>query len=114
MMGLPPARVLSGYGIVIGWWLRSPGSSASSAANVNNNGSLGNNNVNNDNEVVRPAFPNCLKFVPAKDDPVPEKAVPWGGKEYRSLSQGTTLLGGLDPNKALGKICRRRPGRQAK
>ena len=76
MMGLPPARVLSGYGIVIGWWLRSPGSSASSAANVNNNGSLGNNNnVNNDNEVVRPAFPNCLKFVPAKDDPVPEKAV---------------------------------------
>lgn len=82
--------MLSGYGIVIRWWLRSPGSSSSSAANVNNNGARNNDNVNNSNDAVRPRFPHCQKFVHANGDPVPEKAVPWGGKEYRSLSQGTT------------------------
>ena len=56
-MGSAPLWVLSGYGIVIRWWLRSPGSSSSSAANVNNNGARNNNNVNNTNIAVRPAFP---------------------------------------------------------
>ena len=56
-MGSAPLWVLSGYGIVIRWWLRSPGSSSSSAANVNNNGARNNDNVNNSNDAVRPAFP---------------------------------------------------------
>ena len=36
------------------WWLRSPGNEQNNAANVNTDGSLNNNNVNNDNNVVRP------------------------------------------------------------
>ena len=38
------------------WWLRSPGSSSSSAASVNNSGARGYDNVHNSDHAVRPAF----------------------------------------------------------
>lgn len=40
------------------WWLRSPGNNQNNAANVNNDGSINynGNNVNNDNDCVRPAL----------------------------------------------------------
>ena len=45
------------------WWLRSPGNNQNNAANVNNDGSVNynGNNVNNDNDAVRPAL---LPFWP--------------------------------------------------
>lgn len=38
------------------WWLRSPGNNSNNAANVNNDGYVNRNgnNVNNDNDAVRP------------------------------------------------------------
>ena len=40
------------------WWLRSPGNNDNNAANVNNDGAVNynGNNVNNDNNGVRPAL----------------------------------------------------------
>lgn len=40
------------------WWLRSPGNNQNNAANVNNDGAVNcnGNNVNNDNDAVRPAL----------------------------------------------------------
>ena len=38
------------------WWLRSPGNHPNNAANVNVDGGVNNNNVNNDNIGLRPAL----------------------------------------------------------
>ena len=40
------------------WWLRSPGNNQNNATNVNTDGALNlnGNNVNNDNNAVRPAL----------------------------------------------------------
>lgn len=46
------------YGLNCWWWLRSPGNNQNNAANVNNDGGVNENgnNVNNDNDAVRPAL----------------------------------------------------------
>ncbi len=52
--------------VLYGWWLRSPGKNQNNAENVNTGGFLDNsNNVNNDNNSARPAFPICRKSVRA-------------------------------------------------
>jgi len=45
-------------GRVVLWWLRSPGNNQNNASNVNTDGALNpnGNNVNNDNNAVRPAL----------------------------------------------------------
>ena len=45
-------------GFLCWWWLRSPGNNRYNAANVNNDGSVNDNgnNVNNNNDAVRPAL----------------------------------------------------------
>ena len=63
------------------WWLRSPGNNQNNATNVDSDGSPDNNNVNNDNNCVRPAFPDCQKLTLRRE------ARARGGKEYRPLSQ---------------------------
>ncbi len=63
------------------WWLRSPGNNQNNAACVNSDGSRNNNNVNNDNNCVRPAFPDSQKLSLRKE------ARARGGKEYRPLSR---------------------------
>ena len=55
-MGSAPLWVLSGYGIVIRWWLRSPGSSSSSAAFVSYDGARFDYDVDNTMIAVRPAL----------------------------------------------------------
>ena len=55
------------------WWLRSPGNNQNNAANVNNDGSVNtnDNNVNNENEAVRPVV--VLRIL----SNVPRGQVPW-------------------------------------
>ncbi len=61
-------RRLSGEGLARAgwWWLRSPGNNQNNAANVNTDGSVNRNgdNVNNDNNAVRPAFPRLPETQP--------------------------------------------------
>ncbi len=82
-------RRLSGEGLARAgwWWLRSPGNNQNNAANVNTDGSVNRNgnNVSNDNNAVRPAFPQMPETQPdAGRSAQGEKAGP-------SLSRGGTL-----------------------
>ena len=68
--------------VVCWWWLRSPGNNSNNAANVNNDGSVNynGNNVNNDNDCVRPASLPSARSLPYVRWPVS------GVKESNSLS----------------------------
>ena len=103
-IGRYPGTVLYGW-----WWLRSPGNNQNNAANVNNDGSLNNNNVNNDNGCVRPASP-CLPEV----RPCERRPVPWGRRNTAPFRRDSHAAVEHDRLHALGKICRRRPGRRVK
>lgn len=76
------------YGFFCWWWLRSPGNNQNNAANVNENG----NNVNNDNNAVRPALHSSgLKLLCKYTISVPR------AKESDSFSIfGKTYVGGRD------------------
>ena len=70
-------------GLSCWWWLRSPGNNQNNAANVNNDGSVNynGNNVNNDNDAVRPALLSlCQKLMYRYTKPVLR------AKESNSLS----------------------------
>ncbi|WP_442871950.1 hypothetical protein [Anaerobutyricum hallii] len=68
------------------WWLRSPGNNSNNAAEVNNNGwvNRNGNNVNNNNDGVRPALRrNWPEIFPKQEVSVPfaKESNPFPGSE---------------------------------
>jgi len=79
-------------GLLCWWWLRSPGNNQNNAANVNTDGSVNynGNNVNNDNDCVRPAL------LPNGEKPAVSTAVSVGSKGigFPLGKSGKTHVGG--------------------